>query len=122
MDLNTAKLVVFALYAETYEGVMSKPPGTLSAMWAALQALHKDRPIVDYLEADLKARFLNYTRIWGGVENGLKEEKHDPGVEGVPGSPGPGVEGVPGSPGPGGEGVPGSHSPGGEAEIRTPEQ
>ena len=74
MNLETAKLVVFALYMEQYEGVTAKPPTFAEEMWHIIKAIKSRQALERALSDGIAAKFANYCRLWGRVEDGLSEE------------------------------------------------
>jgi hypothetical protein len=74
MDLKTAKLVVFALFMESAEGVTAKSPRWAGEMWEVLEAIKSRKALETALLPDMAAKFANYCKVWGKVEDGLTEE------------------------------------------------
>lgn len=69
-----AKLVVFALFMESAEGVTAKSPRWAGEMWEVLEAIKTRKALETALLPDMAAKFGNYCKVWGKVEDGLQEE------------------------------------------------
>ena len=64
MDLETAKLVAFALWAEAYEGTTGKEPPAIKIMFSMTQRALDFGGLRACLGNDLEFKFDNYLTVW----------------------------------------------------------
>ena len=74
MNLKTAKLVVFALFMEQFEGVTAKSPRWAREMWEVLEQITSLETLEAVLLPDMLVKFGNYCKVWGKVQDGLSEQ------------------------------------------------
>lgn len=68
MDLETAKLVAFALWAESNEGVVGKSPEVLKSAYDTWQFADTPEDAREYLGEALIHKFDNYLTVWEAAE------------------------------------------------------
>lgn len=64
MDLETAKLVAFALWAESFEGVTGKGPAEIYTRFNVTQAAVSLEALRDWLGDELGFKLDNYLTVW----------------------------------------------------------
>jgi hypothetical protein len=65
MDLETARLIAFALWAEAYSGTAGKSPDDVVGAWEKLGQATRIEDVHQFLGADLGFKLDNYLSIWG---------------------------------------------------------
>jgi len=80
MDIQTAKLVAFALWAETLEGVMAKGPGPMRVTYDKIMAQDGMPDIAEIVGPFAAARFQNYCKVWDVTVDAPQSEKGEENV------------------------------------------
>lgn len=66
MDLQTAKLVEFAIFTEADTGIMGIDPKVLAFTWMVLAGCATVEDVLEQLPIDLHWKWDNYWSIWSG--------------------------------------------------------
>jgi len=74
MDLKTAKVVAFALEAESFLGVMAKGPGELLAISERYDRFETLEELWAGLSKDVAAKLRNYELVWAKRIAGLSPQ------------------------------------------------